>query len=512
MHTPAFSSRDLNGNPIVVIITVLAALVTIVTFATGRDSLPEIVDSHDTPTPVTAATAPAVIGPAVDPPTAGYSHIGDVQVRNNCNRPIRMALSYRDKTGAWKNLKWWELQGNKNTFLSNNNERIESDNNVFYYYAETTDDSDIAWEGETSITFDGVTLAAKEVVLTPDGDGNWVLTLACDTLPRGNVYLKNQCSRPLHLALSYENEAGSRENIKWWNVDANASTYLLLGDARLVSHNTHFYYYAETTDDSGIIWKGDSLLDFDGMTLATQAEILSRDWEGDWVITLDCDPLPRGYIWVSNQCSRPAHLALSYENEADQWDKNKWWDLAANTGLFLEKDGIRLVSHNSHFYYFAETTDDSGIVWQGSTTLDFDGTPLATKEEILSRDWEGDWVINLSCDPQPRGNVFVRNACSSPIRLALHFENEYDQWEGIKWWPFEANTSAYLASESVRIISHNTHFYLYAEATDQSGNVWSGDVDKQFDEVTLKTREMILTRNLEGDWFIDLKCDGAGGE
>lgn len=107
--------------------------------------------------------------------------------------------------------------------------------------------------------------------------------------PGSNVYFKNDCYKPVRLALSYKNTNGIWEYKYWWNFDPWKHSYLASNAVRLRSNNSYFYYYAEATDGSGYKWTGEKRLNFNGATLPTRERKLTRDSDGDWVIRITCN-------------------------------------------------------------------------------------------------------------------------------------------------------------------------------------------------------------------------------
>jgi hypothetical protein len=248
-----------------------------------------------TQTPVPNTPTPP---PPTQTPTLAVQH-GYIFLQNLCDKPVRLALGYQDEKGAWQYIKWWEREGNFKDFLHYaDGTPLVSNYGTFYYYAETTDSSNLVWKGDKDFKFGDVTLSTRELDLTRNSDGNWVISINCDApitptptdsvSRRGYIYLDNQCSRPIRFALSYQDTSGTWQYIRWWNFTANKMDFLLNNNAPLISNNGTFYYYAETTDGSALVWKGTENRVFDGVTLLTKQVQLTRNGSGSWVITLTC--------------------------------------------------------------------------------------------------------------------------------------------------------------------------------------------------------------------------------
>lgn len=93
------------------------------------------------------------------------------ELTNSCSRPIRFGLSYLSPTGEWKDVFGWELSPGKAITLSNNDMVIYSRNRTFYYYAETTDGSNMIWSGnDLTREFGGRSVGLKKVELSVFGN------------------------------------------------------------------------------------------------------------------------------------------------------------------------------------------------------------------------------------------------------------------------------------------------------------------------------------------------------
>ncbi len=496
-------SRSLGDNPFVVTVAVLAGLVAIFTFLTGVENLPSALPWARTPTPT--STAMPGIG-FVSAPTATVTPPrGYLYFRNNCARPVRLAVGYQDQAQNWQYVKWWDFAANSQSFLQQGSVQLSSDNAYFYYYAETTDGSGITWQGDRPFDFGGESLPTQEVVLTPDSDGDWVLSVSCKTPPRGYLYFRNDCARPVRLAVRYMDTAQNWQHVKWWSFAANGRSLLLQDNVQLTSAHATFYYYAETTDGSGITWQGDQTFDFGGESLATREVVLTPDSDGDWALSVACEP-PRGHLYFYNNCFRPVRLAVGYQDQDQAWQYQKWWDFAGKGYGFLERNGVTLAASSGTLYYYAEATDGSGVTWQGDRTFDFEGASLAAQETVLTADSAGDYVISVSCEP-PRGNLYFQNNCARPVRLAVGYQDKAQNWQYVKWWDFAANSQSYLQQGDVQLSSDNGTLYYYAEATDGSGITWQGDRPFDFGGESLSTREAVLTPDRDGDYVISVTCE-----
>ena len=75
---------------------------------------------------------------------------------NKCDHPVRVAIHFMDLNGQWQQEGWWTVNPNVSTYLAaQNNTRLKSNNNIWYYYVETTDGSKIGWFGNQNVSFQG---------------------------------------------------------------------------------------------------------------------------------------------------------------------------------------------------------------------------------------------------------------------------------------------------------------------------------------------------------------------
>lgn len=141
-------------------------------------------------------------------------------------------------------------------------------------------------------------------------------------------------------------------------------------------------------------------------------------------------------------------------------------------------------------------------------------------QESLSDELSGnrEWNIRYSAPVLPSaaatsesfdtyGYIYFENQCSSPVKLALSYQDLSDQWRYAYWWNFQPNTSSYLASNGVNLMSNNSYFYYYAEATDNSGYIWKGNKPLIFDGMILETKEIQLSKDSDGDWILTISCN-----
>jgi hypothetical protein len=73
-----------------------------------------------------------------------------------------------------------------------------------------------------------------------------------------NFYLLNNCSHPISFALHYKDADNNWNTVGYWAANPNQGFQLADNNVPLHSTNGIFYIYAESTDDSGKVWAGNS--------------------------------------------------------------------------------------------------------------------------------------------------------------------------------------------------------------------------------------------------------------
>jgi len=72
---------------------------------------------------------------------------------------------------------------------------------------------------------------------------------------------------------------------------------------------------------------------------------------------------------------------------------------------------------------------------------------------------------------QASNSISFKNECASPVNVAIHFKNRAGQWVTKAWYSFSPGELARLNG----VDTTNRYLYYYAEATDGSGKIWSGN-------------------------------------
>ncbi len=105
----------------------------------------------------------------------------------------------------------------------------------------------------------------------------------------------------------------------------------------------------------------------------------------------------QGYVFrFTNACRRPLKLAIHYLTPAGSWTSAGWWSFVpGETAVLNSSGGQALLSNNSTWYYFAETTDGSRLEWAGDVAATLDGRELRMRK---ATDESGDSEWRVTCD------------------------------------------------------------------------------------------------------------------
>jgi hypothetical protein len=110
--------------------------------------------------------------------SSGTAQVGGLLVRNNCRHPVKIAVRYRNLANEWIVDGWWNVDAKESTYLSDRSDRrLATDTATWYYYAETTNSSNLAWKGENTYALGSLQLPMVKLA-APKGDSEW--TLLCD--------------------------------------------------------------------------------------------------------------------------------------------------------------------------------------------------------------------------------------------------------------------------------------------------------------------------------------------
>lgn len=96
---------------------------------------------------------------------------------------------------------------------------------------------------------------------------------------------------------------------------------------------------------------------------------------------------------VSNECSHPVTLAISYTDVSGEQRVAGWWNIAANSEMTLaDADSRPLRTRSPAWYFYARATDDNSIVWTGEHKVVFDRSELPM-QRLIDRDGDSEWSL-----------------------------------------------------------------------------------------------------------------------
>lgn len=97
--------------------------------------------------------------------TTGNSGGTPVFFDNACNRPMDVTVRYKNMVGTWI-MGRWSFDANQRAKLSLNGNALSTNTADIYYYALTSDGSNLVWQttGENQYEFNGRTIAMRKIV------------------------------------------------------------------------------------------------------------------------------------------------------------------------------------------------------------------------------------------------------------------------------------------------------------------------------------------------------------
>ncbi|HME85028.1 MAG TPA: DUF1036 domain-containing protein, partial [Roseiarcus sp.] len=87
-------------------------------------------------------------------------------------------------------------------------------------------------------------------------------------------------------------------------------------------------------------------------------------------------------------------------------------------------------------------------------------------------------------------DFYLQNNCTHPVSFALNYKTNSGAWKATGYWSANPNKGFYLTDDDGRLHSTNFVYYLYAEATDDSGKIWSGN-STNTEDITKVVEEII---------------------
>jgi hypothetical protein len=105
-----------------------------------------------------------------------------------------------------------------------------------------------------------------------------------------SLYLKNECSKTIRLALSYRTSDNEWKTDGWWTWEGKKSQFLYTNNKRIQLTSSEVYVYAYIMG-SEYTWEGSDQREFGGRDLSMRKFSLSTDNAGDYILSLNCNNL-----------------------------------------------------------------------------------------------------------------------------------------------------------------------------------------------------------------------------
>ena len=103
----------------------------------------------------------------------------DIYLKNGCALDVELAIRYKNKDDQWVTKSWYSYDGNSGSYLASGGQRLKTSNDVAYIYARSILGNEI-WEGEHARKIGRTTYKMRQVTMTVDEDGDYVVSLTCN--------------------------------------------------------------------------------------------------------------------------------------------------------------------------------------------------------------------------------------------------------------------------------------------------------------------------------------------
>ncbi len=102
-------------------------------------------------------------------------------IKNSCNHPIQVGVYFKNLSNKWQTKAWYAFAPNEAVGRLNG---VETRNRYIYYYAETTDESELAWTGNYTQLINNRLYQLQEIN-TGSSIARWTQTLTCNDADEG---------------------------------------------------------------------------------------------------------------------------------------------------------------------------------------------------------------------------------------------------------------------------------------------------------------------------------------
>jgi uncharacterized membrane protein len=97
-----------------------------------------------------------------------------LSIKNSCPHPVQVGVYFKDRSDNWQTKAWYAFKPNETNRLNG----VETRNRYLYYYAETTDDSGMAWTGNSDQLINNRLYPLQEI--NTGSIARWTQTLTCN--------------------------------------------------------------------------------------------------------------------------------------------------------------------------------------------------------------------------------------------------------------------------------------------------------------------------------------------
>lgn len=116
----------------------------------------------------------SVLSNITDSTTEGYGFVFE----NKCRHPITLVVRYKGLDDDWHIDGWWDVDSGESFYLEDENgNRLTSRGSIWYYYARSTNETNIEWKGKNRFTYDGARLPMIGIE-DIEGESEW--STSCD--------------------------------------------------------------------------------------------------------------------------------------------------------------------------------------------------------------------------------------------------------------------------------------------------------------------------------------------
>ncbi len=119
----------------------------------------------------------------------------------------------------------------------------------------------------------------------------------------------------------------------------------------------------------------------------------------------------------------------------------------------------------------------------------------------------GLFLLAAPAEAQNRRQIVFHNDCRRPVRVLVHITDNPGVYNTYAWWDFAPGERSYLQWQRVTLGQLDDHaLYIYAEATDGSRVVWSGNAGTANWRGVQYALQQARVGVVDGDLVVRLTC------